>query len=529
METPSAKLVSSVVLMENQNSGLQIKAYEELFGLISSIHSLGQLSELLQLVMKSGLKLTGGEAASIMLKSKIGDYLEFHSSIGGASGSLLNKIKVPKESIAGHVYTAGKPVLIEDVCQDSRFCSNVDRVTNFVTRSIICVPLVINRSVIGVMEILNSETGRIFTEKDLELFMAFADQAAVAITNTSLYDEILTEKERTSFVFDNLPVGLLLLDQDGTIISANGFVKRLSGLQNFEGSKMEALENPLFKELTAVVNQSEGKEKNLKIRIGDEQHELRCLVCRMKSEHWTGTVLIIEDVTQLLRVKEIAAWQEVARKLAHELKNPLTPIQLAAQYLEYIHQRGGENFEEELRQHIDIINSQVEKLKKMLTEFSNFARLPLPKLMPADLCQVIRNILQLYEKSYPEVHFTVTAKSIPQFLFDASQIEQVFINLVKNSLEALAENKVSDQIIMIEVEYQPESALVVIKIENNGPPISEEVRNNLFKPYFTTKKTGSGLGLAIVQRIVSDHGGRITVKNMDPGVRFRIELPFRER
>ncbi|MDD5091157.1 MAG: ATP-binding protein [Candidatus Wallbacteria bacterium] len=503
-------------------------AYEEFFRILSRIHKLGALDGLLSLILKSGMKLTGAEASSIMLKHQSGNFLEFHSAIGGGAKKILEKIRVPKKSIAGHVFDTGKSQLVKDVGQDPRFYRAVDKQTKFRTRSIICVPLIINRQVIGVMELLNSSSGKVFTGTDLEVFQAYASQAAVAITNSRLFQETMTAQERTDFVFDNLPVGLLLVLPDGTILATNRFFRKLSRCRRIEGRNIHHLKSEIFRQLAGFVTCGGEGEQSLRLKVQDEILDLRLMIRRLKSRNWQGTAMIIEDVTQLFKTREIAAWQDVARKLAHELKNPLTPIQLAAQYLEYIYQIGDAGFGEELKKNISIINSEVEKLKNMLTEFSSFARLPLPKLQQADLGRVIENIRQLYEKTYPAISFNIGECRVPPFMFDQTQIEQVLINLVKNSIEAIEDAGATEGKISIAVASSPGRQMVAVTLTNNGPPIPENLRNELFKPYFSTKKTGTGLGLAIVQRIVHEHGGRITVKNLSDGVRFRFEMLFRE-
>lgn len=502
------------------------RLHKELFRIVSSIHSLSSLDELTGMILDSAMDLTDAEAGSVILENKKDGCLEFYAAKGGASAAELSRIKVPAESIAGSVFSSGTPLLLADVKDDSRFFSEVDQKTHFKTRSIICVPMIINRTCIGVMELLNGS--RSFTEEDLEVFSAFASQAAVAITNTRLYEEILTEKNRTGHVFDNLPLGLILVSSEGEIISVNRFMKKFCHKLP-EGKNIFRLKSEIFKILAAMLKEENTAEKQIRMKLGEEMLDLHLRICRLHSYRWKGNALIVENVTQLLRAREIAAWQDVARKLAHELKNPLTPIQLAAQYLEYLHGQQDGNFEAELKKHIAIINSQVEKLKKMLTEFSSFARLPLPKLQFSDLGAVLESIKSLYQKTYPEISFTFSFSAIPKFMFDSSQIEQILINLIKNSIEALQETETSDKKIILEAFFSEKNRIVTVAIENNGPEIPEEIRANLFKPYFTTKKTGTGLGLAIAQRIINDHGGSINVRNLNTGgVRFQIELPIRE-
>jgi two-component system nitrogen regulation sensor histidine kinase NtrY len=219
----------------------------------------------------------------------------------------------------------------------------------------------------------------------------------------------------------------------------------------------------------------------------------------------------------------VAAWREVARRLAHEIKNPLTPIQLCAERL----RRHFSSAPEQTRSLVDecttTIVGEVESLKDLVDEFSQFARMPAPRATPTDLHDLLRDALSLYDGIFSEVQFAQRyAAAMPKVAVDPEQMRRVIINLVDNAIEAMNQQGR----IEIETRHEPADNLVRIVIADDGPGIPPAERDKLFLPYYSTKQRGSGLGLAIVRRIVAEHGGSIDVTdNVPRGTRFAIELP----
>jgi nitrogen fixation/metabolism regulation signal transduction histidine kinase len=292
-------------------------------------------------------------------------------------------------------------------------------------------------------------------------------------------------------------------------------------------------------------------------------------------EKGRGVVLVIEDLSELLAAQRAAAWSEVARRLAHEIKNPLTPIQLSAERIarnfrrsrasrEVVHEgvaertrpvgeadaNGGasngtvldlpalageaQNAEEErvariVEEGTATIVREVSGLKAMVDEFTRFARLPHARLAPADLNEVVRQAVTLYEERLEDVRMDVRlAHSLPGTLLDAEQIRRVFVNIIDNSLESLAEVE-GERRITIATGHDPARGLLIVEIADTGHGISRADFARLFQPYFSTRGRGTGLGLAIVQRIVTEHGGRIRAEQNRPrGARMLIELPVAE-
>src|SRR6266566_5013937 len=220
---------------------------------------------------------------------------------------------------------------------------------------------------------------------------------------------------------------------------------------------------------------------------------------------------------------KVAAWREVARRLAHEIKNPLTPIQLSAERLRRHFSGAPAHAKALVDECTTTIVGEVESLKGLVDEFSQFARMPSPRTVPTDLAQLIADTIALYNGIFTAVRIDQRfAPGLPLARLDPEQIRRVIINLVDNAIEAMDRRGE----IMVETQLDPANAIVRIIVADNGPGIPSGEREKLFLPYYSTKRRGSGLGLAIVRRIIAEHGGTIEVgTNVPKGTRFTIELP----
>ena len=236
-----------------------------------------------------------------------------------------------------------------------------------------------------------------------------------------------------------------------------------------------------------------------------------------------GYVVVFDDVTQLVAAQRSAAWGEVARRLAHEIKNPLTPIQLSAERLQlkFAEKLGGSDAEMLERGTQTIIN-QVQAMKRMVNEFSDYARLPPPELISLDLNDLIREVLGLYENSRVSIQVTL-AEGLPPVLGDLTQLRQIIHNLLRNAEEA--QENASEPQIEVMTRWQDDKAEFVVA--DRGPGFPAEIMGRVFEPYVTNKVRGTGLGLAIVKKIVDEHHGRIRINNRQPnGAEVSIRLPL---
>jgi two-component system nitrogen regulation sensor histidine kinase NtrY len=238
-----------------------------------------------------------------------------------------------------------------------------------------------------------------------------------------------------------------------------------------------------------------------------------------------GTVVVMDDLTDVVKAQKVLAWKEVARRVAHEIKNPLTPIKLSA---ERIRKRHPELLEAQggvLDECTRTIIEQVDHLQEMVNEFQRFARMPEPQKNPQNINQIVREVVALYKESHPQVEMEMDlASDLPKVPADKEQMQRVLINLITNAIAVLPPDGGK---IQLRTAFNKALRVVRLEVADNGPGIPPSSKSKLFEPYFSTKEGGMGLGLTIVRSIVSDHGGYIRVVDNEPkGTRFVVELPL---
>jgi len=357
-------------------------------------------------------------------------------------------------------------------------------------------------------------------------------------TNLALkksYLELDQRRRYTEIILQNVPAGVISVDGQGRISTMNRFAEELLGINRNAIDKKDyrtlldpdyqVILDDLLKQLEQPGRSS--MQRPLCLTINDQALSLLLNITRLEDDvgHHLGFVLVFDDLTQLEKAQRMAAWREVARRIAHEVKNPLTPIQLSAQrlrkrYLDVLADEG-DVFDQCTR----TIITQVDELKRLVSEFSNFARMPAVQPRPNHLSTMAQECLVLYREAHKKINFSFQADpNIPAFEFDYEQMKQVLINLLDNAVAVLPEGGAIEVILLSDEEQK----LVVMEVRDNGPGIADEIKPRLFEPYFSTKKIGTGLGLAIASTIVADHGGYIRVKNNLPcGARFIVEIPLR--
>jgi two-component system nitrogen regulation sensor histidine kinase NtrY len=374
----------------------------------------------------------------------------------------------------------------------------------------------------------------------VDAFNSMADELAASrrqLEQSSIdlqrkHAEVEGRRRFTEAVLERVATGVITIDAAGRVGTMNPAAARLLGLgPSVVGQPAatvfgDADLQPLA--ALATVAHVPGKERPAQeIVLARSGREVQLAVAATPLHGdgglSDGRVLVLDDITPLIRAQKVAAWREVARRLAHEIKNPLTPIQLCAQRL----QRQFASAPDQVRSLVDectgTIVGEVESLKALVDEFSQFARMPAPRRMPTDLHQLLLGTLGLYEGLFHDVRIeTLFAVSLPRVRLDPDQIRRVVINLVDNAIEAFNQRG----LLVVETHDDAAMGVVRIVIADDGPGIAPEERDKLFMPYYSTKKRGSGLGLAIVRRIVAEHGGTIEVgPNQPRGTRFTIELP----
>lgn len=354
---------------------------------------------------------------------------------------------------------------------------------------------------------------------------------------TEASQDIETRKLQLEAVLANIGTGVLVVSPQGEITTFNRAAAEL-----LEIDPARALGRPYREVLTdeaqalvEIIAQATAKTDEFKPEVvqwtfksaSGAPHSLAGIASPLRdAQAFWGVVVVIDDMTHLMKAQREVAWREVARRIAHEIKNPLTPIKLSAQRLQRQlgHTPGKEGAL--LRECTETIVKHTDELKEMVNEFSNFARFPEASPAPHNLNEVILEVMRLFSQAHPEIWFeTNLEQRIPIFDFDRDQIKRVLINLLDNAIAALDEVQ-GQKRIKLESHYNEQLQIAVFTVEDNGPGMSEEIRERVFEPYFSTKKEGTGLGLAITKRIINDHDGFVRVHSgPNQGTQFVIELP----
>ena len=362
----------------------------------------------------------------------------------------------------------------------------------------------------------------------------------LASTHQALQQSTEVSEQRRRYletILENVAAGVIALDEHNRIATINRFAEELLAIQPsaFLGREYHEvlprqhaqIVESFLAELDATGRSTIERHLRVTIRRG-ETLSLQVNVTRMVDERGRpiGFVILFDNLTNLEKAQRLAAWQEVARRIAHEIKNPLTPIQLSAQRLR-------KRFLDRIGEDRDIFDqctativAQVDEIKKLASEFSDFARMPKLRRETNDLGRLAEEVVFLYQEAHRTL--TITCRidpALPLFPFDAVQIKRVLINLLDNAVTALGDGGA------IEVRVGPaperETPMAMLRVADNGPGIPADVRLRIFEPYFSTRKSGTGLGLAIAHTIVSEHGGTIRARDNHPtGTVFTVELPL---
>lgn len=345
--------------------------------------------------------------------------------------------------------------------------------------------------------------------------------------------ELDRRRNYMEIVLANVTAGVISIDRHGCLTTVN---KSAENLLQMRAEKVlgrdfrEVIPKSYMPQIMALLKDLFYSEKgtvrqHMTIPIGDEKYTLmiNLTTLRDNDNNFMGTVVVFDDLTQLYKAQRMAAWREVARRIAHEIKNPLTPIQLSAQRLRrrYLDRFSAED--DVFDECTSMISKQVDELKNLVNEFSNFARMPATNPTLNNLNDIIQECLTLYRQAHKDIKFNTQLESdLPNNKFDREQIKRALINLLENAVSATP----AKGSITLSSSYNKEINIITLMVSDTGCGIPAENKPRLFEPYFSTKRTGTGLGLAIVSSIVADHNGYIRVKDNEPqGTHFIIELP----
>jgi two-component system nitrogen regulation sensor histidine kinase NtrY len=335
-------------------------------------------------------------------------------------------------------------------------------------------------------------------------------------------------------ILDNITTGLISLDAEHRITTINPSAREMLELDKADllGRDIrEILGDSRFAEISRLVEQGiQGsahlQEKEVKINLSTQTVTLAVTMSplRRPGASDSGVIIVLDNLTQLIHAQKIAAWQEVAQRVAHEIKNPLTPIQLSAERIIKRLRREERAKDDIIEEGAQAIIQEAGTIKALVDEFSNFARMPKIQLKTADLHEIIQLSVSPFKGIYTEISFeTEFSDEIPSPIrLDPEHIRRVFINLIDNAIDAM--NK--QGVITIRTEYDARQERVRIEVGDTGPGIPDEDKPRLFLPHFSTKKKGTGLGLAIVRQIITEHNGTIHVEDNKPlGAKFIIQVP----
>lgn len=388
-------------------------------------------------------------------------------------------------------------------------------------------------------------------EDELDVLVKAFNQMSTKLAENA--DELAEGQRYIETVLFTLPTGVISLDKVGTITTINPAAIRMLRLNDrvMVGLNLVAL-------LTADDRAAVERVLNRAVRIGyasdqtrlrfgneNEGDELAAALTASSLPEDGGVVLVIEDLTELIAAQRASAWREVARRMAHEIKNPLTPIQLSAERIKKralaepeavatgLQAAGfdvrpaysSDAAANVIREGTDTIIREVQSLKAMVDEFSQFAKLPDVELVAGSVNEVIEQAAMLYLDRADEFRLeTQLAENVPDTKIDAEQLKRALVNLIDNAVEAPEGNEPKS--VVISSRHDTARDLIVIEVADNGKGIEPSEYQKLFQPYFSTKGRGTGLGLAIVQRIITEHQGKIkAVPNQPNGAKFIIELP----
>jgi two-component system nitrogen regulation sensor histidine kinase NtrY len=364
-----------------------------------------------------------------------------------------------------------------------------------------------------------------------------ASNRQLAEAHEALQQSNLISEQRRRYletILKNVAAGVIAINEHNEITTINSFAEKLLkiDLDSFLYHDFhEILPAPhivvldqFFSDLLKSGKHSIERHLNLTVRRG-ETYSLLVNITRLidEQEKPIGYVIVFDNLTKLEKAQRLAAWQEVARRIAHEIKNPLTPIQLSAQRLRKRYMETITNDRDIFDQCTGTIIKQVDEIKRLVTEFSDFARMPRIKKQQANIIDIASDTLVLYREGHKHITFSLDHDAIAPFSFDPVQIKRVLINLLDNAVTVLS----GGGTISTEIRMDKQEEVVRLTIRDDGPGMSEQVKLRLFEPYFSTRKSGTGLGLAIAHTIISEHNGTIRVRDNSPtGTVFTVELPF---
>jgi two-component system nitrogen regulation sensor histidine kinase NtrY len=348
--------------------------------------------------------------------------------------------------------------------------------------------------------------------------------------------ELEERSNTTRTILENVSVGVISFDPHGQITQVNSTVGRMlgAGLANSARRLADLFPSEEVREISRLFRRAARQgvvTRQIELELEARRAVVAVTVSSVRARHGTlGSVMVLDDITDLLRAQKSVAWGEVAQRIAHEIKNPLTPIQLSAERLRRLVARAGpeadlRNLISTVEESTQLIDREVATLKNLVDEFSSFARFPASHPVPSSLNTIVEEALNIFSGRLDgiTIHRQLSS-NLPPVNADPDQMKRVIVNLVDNAAEAVEKSALKE--VWVRTALDAERDIVELVVADSGPGITPEAKERLFLPYFSTKRRGTGLGLAIASRIITEHKGTIRVEENEPaGTRFVIEIP----
>lgn len=347
--------------------------------------------------------------------------------------------------------------------------------------------------------------------------------------------ELKQRRSLTENILNTITSGVIALDSAGDIIDINPEAERMLALKSSSVCNTNfgtALADHQYKDISSIIEKAYKTkfkiiEKELNFKIKGKILNLATKITHIRNpvnKKFSGLLVVLTDLTALMKAQRLLVWREVAKRIAHEIKNPLTPIQISSQRILKALELPDSKFRKIVEDSLNIILQELESIKNLAEEFSQYARLPEVKFTTGDINQVLEKLVSVYSSIYNNIEFKVNLDvEIPALVkMDTEQIKRIFVNLIDNGIEAMNKKGTLE----ISSKYIAGSQFIRIEIADTGPGISDEDKEKLFIPYFSNKSGGTGLGLAIAHNIIEEHNGLISVVDNNPrGAKFVIEIP----
>lgn len=517
-----------------------------------AINSSLVLENILQKVMKHAIELLKAERGFLMLLDESGE-LQFKTVHNISGDKLMGEDFKISNSIANKVAKTGESIYTSDAQADEKY-SKQKSIAELNLRSIMCVPLKIKEKIIGVVYLDNSSEAKVFLRSDLYLFELFTEQAAIAIENAKLYENLLRLKRYNENVVNKTPVGIVVVNEKFEVTSLNdaafdiltpaerknsGFRMQSSGKSFFD---IPAEDQVQFwkKHLLHVASTGRAfEESRFYYQVDDEEKVLNLKISPLEIEpqNSSGLIIVIEDTTEkvvlenyVMLSEKLVAKGEMAASIGHELNNYLAIISNSA---ELLLRNVKKQAYDKLDRNAESIVESISKIKRFTDGLMDFSKLEKDPVS-YDLRKLIEDILFSIKthENFSRINFELQiSHDIPPIEIDVGQIQQVLINGIYNAMESINGADIKNGRIRIKAYTTVEEnhdEVVVMEIVDNGPGIEARHKDRVFEQGFTTKQSGHGLGLGNCRRIIESHHGQLSIESIPEETVFRIVLPINQ-